>query len=130
MNSPVLTRLLRHHAVRGVAVGRCVDGSEISGRDGKIVGHAHTAMARHRGWICLASLSHLNATTIRHELAHLVCGDNDHDEGWRRMVRRLGGRVEVRYRRKDHIPHRRATATPDLPNVQILGKRVRERPKK
>ena len=104
--------LLQHHALRGIAIGRCVDGSAIRDRDGCAIragdgfvqAHAHiSASDRRHGWICLVSLRSLTPTTIRHELAHIIVGTDAHrldepgGEAWQRMVRKLGGRIERRY---------------------------------
>lgn len=95
----------RHPSVRGITVGRCINGTSMldgAGQalwdeDGYIHAHAHVAMDRYRGWICVASTDDLTLTTVIHEIAHLVEGDTIHLEGWKRMVRHLGGRVESCY---------------------------------
>jgi hypothetical protein len=96
-----LDELLAHPALRGVALGACIT-SKPSALKGEVA-HAHWRPGRGRGWICLASLRHLNRTTVAHELAHIIVGTDAHylsERGgatWQRMVRQLGGRVERRY---------------------------------
>ena len=90
---PLVDQLLRHRTLRGVSLIGCVTGAGM----GSDLAHAHWRKERYRGWICLASLKHLNRTTLTHELAHLVLGSDAHGEAWKRMVRQLGGRVERRY---------------------------------
>lgn len=86
----------RHPALRGIAIGHCVDGREIAWDDA-ILGHAHRSGDARPGWICFGSLKYLNPTNVTHELAHLISNEAGHGERWKRTVRELGGRVERRY---------------------------------
>lgn len=99
-----LARLTEHLALKGIAIGACAgDGlwgnsDDEIGQD-RIKAHAHVDGKR-KGWICIRRLRNYNATTIRHELAHLVRENTRHDEAWRREVRALGGPVEQAYRKR------------------------------
>lgn len=90
-----LTELLAHPKVKGVCIGWCPDGDKFDGIDG----HAHQdpGHGKRRGLICVASGRHYNATTIRHELAHIIRANRRHDDAYWRVVRELGGRKERRY---------------------------------
>lgn len=99
----------RHPALRGIAIGRCIDQSDIQDADGcalwegtgYIHAHAHSSpLDPYPGWICLASTTDLTRTTVIHELAHIICRHRIlvHGERWQRVVRELGGRVERSYR--------------------------------
>jgi hypothetical protein len=95
-----LRELERHPALKGISIGaRCRNGGDWIGNE---TGHAHEDPHDHwHGWICLSSLRHLNRTNVAHELAHVIRGNQRHDEAWRRVVRRdLKGRVERRYQRR------------------------------
>ena len=87
-----LKALLKHPELKGVCVGWCPDGDQFEG----IAGHAHqdASHGKYRGLICVASGRHYNATTIRHELAHLIRGNRRHDDAYWSVVRELGGRKE------------------------------------
>jgi hypothetical protein len=98
-----LREMLKHSALRGVALCNCAaqdkwDDANVAGL-GREIAHAHIR-GRYLGWICIRKLGDYNATTIRHELAHLVRGGFRHDEAWRRVVRELGGQVERGYRKR------------------------------
>lgn len=90
-----LRALTQHQALRGIAIGRCVKDVPL-----KEIAHAHIHPGRYFGWVCVASHYHLNATTVCHELGHIVSGERTHTDVWRRAVRELGGRVELRYLKK------------------------------
>lgn len=93
-----LRELTEHQALRGIAIGHCcIDRDHDFGSDGKLQAHAHVAAGPHHGWICLRSVRELNATTVRHELGHLLSGEYRHNLAWARVVRELGGRPERRY---------------------------------
>jgi|SRR6185295_5032527 len=93
-----LRELTEHQALRGLAIGHCaVDRDSDFAHDGKLQAHAHIAPGPYHSWICLRSLRHLNATTLRHELAHIMSGEYEHNLAWARAVHELGGRVERQY---------------------------------
>lgn len=96
--------LLDHPALAGIALRGCAARDEWEGGEPEIaclaeVAHAHLS-GKYDRWVCVRHQRHLNATTLRHEIAHLLTGHRVHNERWRRVVRSLGGRVEERYRRK------------------------------
>lgn len=95
--------LLKHPSLKGAAIGcAALERWDVACKQvacKREVAHAHLA-GRHDGWACFRSLHELNATTLRHEIAHLVRGNDRHDDSWRREVRALGGRVEQRYRKR------------------------------
>ena len=99
-----LSSLTEHPVLKGIAIGACAgDGlwgnsDQEIGQD-RIKAHAHIDGKR-KGWICIRQLRNYNATTIRHELAHLIRENARHDEAWRREVAALGGRVEPAYRKR------------------------------
>jgi hypothetical protein len=103
-----LRALLDHPALAGIALRGCASRSEWQDTKPDVaclseVAHAHLS-GKYHSWVCVRDHRDLNATTLRHELAHLLTGHAIHNERWRRAVRSLGGRVEQRYR-----PHNRAS---------------------
>ncbi len=99
-----LVSLTSHEAVVGIAIGACAAGdpwSQPGVAANRVVAHAHYTGKR-KGWICIRRLRGYNATTIRHELAHLIRENARHDDAWRREVRGLGGQVEPSYRKRTH----------------------------
>ena len=87
--------IVANTAIRGIAIKHCVSGASLKG----FVAHAHIETGPFHGWICLASSRHYNPTTLIHELAHLISGEEDERSvAWIRAVRELGGRVERNYR--------------------------------
>ena len=99
-----LAKLTEHPAIKGIAIGACA-GDGLWGNSDEEVGqdlikaHAHVGGKR-KGWICIRQLHNYNATTVRHELAHLIRENTRHDDPWRHTVRTLGGRVEPAYRKR------------------------------
>lgn len=88
-----LAQLLKHKDVRGVVVGRCVDGSPLDGA----WAHAHHDPAdKWAGFICVRSprlilkpgTRQVTALMI-HELGH-IDSHTGHDRIWRRSLRGLG----------------------------------------
>jgi hypothetical protein len=97
-----LTRLLNHPALKGVAHRACAAHDEWDAgmtATHQEIAHAHLT-GRHQGWVCIRKQRDFNATTLRHEIAHLVRGTRRHDEAWRRVVRELGGQIERQYRKR------------------------------
>lgn len=88
-----LREVLKNPHLRGVAIGGCIEDA----RPVAVTAHAHFEANRYHGWICIADMADLNSTTVIHELAHVVRRNANHDEAWRKAVRKLGGRVERRY---------------------------------
>lgn len=89
-----LKDLLAHPSIRGICLGCCVGGKRIAQGN---AAHAHYPAGKYSGWICIDSYHYLTATTLRHEISHLIRSNDKHDEPWRREVRALGGRVERKY---------------------------------
>jgi predicted metal-dependent hydrolase len=94
-----LAELFNHPDLRGVCVGACPDGKAYL-RDHRAHGHLEPPGYKYRNWICVATPYDFNATTIAHELAHLLVGHEIHNDRWRRQMRALGGRVERRYQKR------------------------------
>lgn len=94
--------LLKHPALKGVALLTCTahDEWDLGLAKNHEIAHAHIAPGRHQGWVCIRKQRDYNATTLRHEIAHLALGTRRHDEAWRRAVRTLGGQVERQYRKR------------------------------
>ena len=91
-----LRQLTGHPAIKGIALRSCAEqdgpsANEIAACD--VLAHAHYG-GEYQGWICIRNLRDYNATTLRHEIAHLVRGNKRHDEAWRQQVRVLGGRIQ------------------------------------
>lgn len=93
-----LRELTEHQVLRGIALKHCCDDDAPDfAQDGHLQAHAHIAPGPYHNWICLRSMRHLNATTMRHELGHILSGEYEHNLAWSRAVRELGGEVERQY---------------------------------
>lgn len=90
-----LRQLLGHPEIKGVCIGWCPDGDGFEGIHAHA--HHHRTHGKRRGLICLASPRDYNATTVRHELAHILRANSRHDEAYWAVVRELGGRKERQY---------------------------------
>jgi hypothetical protein len=97
-----------------ISLGRCVNGDPWDDRSsraslgkGKVVAHAHRTQEGKYIWICvrkprevLREDSLQVSNTMIDELAHILTG-HGHDDVWRRMVRKLGGRVPHNYQKRE-----------------------------
>jgi hypothetical protein len=85
---------LKHEAVKGVAVGECVEGKKWKK---SCTAHAHYAGSGREfgGWLCFKGEEGLQNKVVQiHELAHLVA-PRGHGERWRKAVLALGGSLEA-----------------------------------
>lgn len=92
-----LKQVLAHPAVRGIALGACVDGSPMRHR-----AHAHDGPPGtiFLGWICILSPDDLTPEILLEELSHLVADtDGIHDAIFRATQRTL----RTQYRKKRRL---------------------------
>jgi hypothetical protein len=95
-----LSDLLAHPAVRGVAIGACVDGSKWNPTQ---AAHAHCGSGRFVGWVCVLRPRFLTSANFIHELAHLVAKtDGLHDAIFERT------RLELRKQYRKRPARRRS----------------------
>jgi hypothetical protein len=110
-----LRQLLANSAVKGICVGRCIDGSEWGDRTGsdaggvwrlRIDGHAHIPGCGHTGWICIRSPNNVLrkgsrhvSQDVMHELCHLI-SQSGHDDRWRKAMRELGQTIPKQYQKR------------------------------
>ena len=78
--------------VRGVFVGGCV--CRGVGSSFRAKAHAHLD-GPHAGWICYRSTRWWHVDLLHlHEVAHLVSGEQHHNDRYRQVLVDLGGQVE------------------------------------